>query len=274
MKKVKWSSSLFFLIVVMLSSCAGNESAGPDKSTEGTMKMAAAPPPGSALQATSVHQISYNVMKMLANSYNTCNCSPNMDTLYFGSFIDTMTIHNQIGGGTIEGVYLHLCLSATNEFYVALSGSTGIADSTLKPAEFYPVGKGTFTYKSNSFDNFMDNETFALPTTKTLSGAEIETDRTRFASQLTCDLNGDGNMDSLSTVPYGFVNIGEFRDLMNQTSSPFLAFLMGYDPTMYPSVMRVMMLSTQMADASHIKMVKMSPTEPTQFALFLERNQP
>lgn len=274
MKKVKWSSSLFLFAIMLATACSGPESSGPEKSNDASLKMAMAPPPGSSLQATAVHQISYNVLKMLADSYNNCNCNPVMDSLYFGSFIDTTSIHSQIDGGSVEGVYIHLCLDASNQFYVALSGSTGISDSTLKPAEFYPVGKGTFTYKSNSFDNFMDNETFTLPTTKTLSGAEITTDRERFANTLTCDLNGDGSQDSLSTVPYGFVNLGEFRDLMNQTSSPFMAFLMGYDPTMYPSVMRVLMLSTQMEDATHIKMVKMNPSAATQYALFLDRYFP
>jgi hypothetical protein len=273
MKKVKWSSSLFLFAILTAVGCSSPESGNQNSESGSTMRMAA-PLPGSSLEATGVHEISYGVMKFLANNYLSCNCNPNLDSLFFGSFIDTASVRAQLNQANIEGVYLHLGLTAGNEFYIGLSGASGIADSTLKAEVDYPIATDPYVFEATSFDDFMDNETFKLATPGVLKGSAIEADRQRFANTLTCDLNGDGSQDALATVPFGFVNKGELEELLDQCSSPSLGFIMGFDPTMYPSVMRVMMLSTKMHGAIEIKMVKMDPSDTLHYALFLDRQRP
>lgn len=275
MKKVIWSSALFLFVFWSITGCNNSNSAGTEKETKNVSNIAmGAPLPGSALEATGVHEISYGVMRFLGNNYLTCNCQPRLDTLYFGSFLSNEAIQNQLSSEDFNGVYLHLCLNSSNQFYLALSGAEGIADSLLKPDTYYPKANGSFKYKSNSFDNFFAGESFAIPGNDSIKGSVIMDDRSRFAQNLTCDLDGNNTQDSLSTIPYGFVNRGELEELIGQSTASKTAFLMGYDPTMYPSVMRVMMASTKPHGTNEIKFMQMKPSAPSQYALFLERNRP
>ncbi|MFM9983873.1 MAG: hypothetical protein ACKVOK_01485 [Flavobacteriales bacterium] len=275
MKKVKWSSSLFLFIVLLGVGCSGPDSGkSVDESASKMNLSVAAPPPGSCLEATSVHKISYNVLKFLGNDYIDCNCNPRLDTLFFGSFLTTQSIQKQLANEDVKGVYLHLCLNSDNKFYLGMSGATDLSDSLLKAESFYPVGSGGYKFKATSFDTFIDNESFAYPTLDTVKGSVILDDRLRFASVLTCDLNGDNAQDSLSTVPYGFINRGELEELLSQSSAPYIALMMGYDGTMYPSVMRVMLASTKPNGTNQMKLVKMDPAASTHYALFLERTRP
>jgi hypothetical protein len=273
MKKVNWSSSLVAFCILFCGGCSGPESGSNANQTENTQRLMA-PNPSPTPDTFGVHDISYDVMKMLADDYRGCNCEPNMDSIFFGSFIDTASVMAQLNKSDIEGVYLHLGLTSQNEFYIALSGATGLGDSTLIAEADYPIGTDGYVFDAASFDSFMDSETFKNPSPGELKGSAITADRQRFASELRCDINGDNVVDSLSTVPFGYMKRNELELLIEQCSAPYLAFIMGYDPTMYPSVMRVIMLSTQLNGGSEIKLVKMDPNNSAHYGLFLDRYYP